>query len=53
MIKKIREITTIKFEENKFTECFKQTLIYLKNLSEIYLFYCSNKERYYILNYII
>lgn len=53
MIKKIREITTIKFEENKFTECFKQTLIYLKNLSEIYLFYCANKERYYILNYII
>lgn len=53
MIKKIRDITTIKFEENKFTECYKETLIYLKQLSEIYIFYCSNKERYYILNYII
>lgn len=45
---KITEIPSLKYDEIKFIECFKQTLLYLKNLSEMYVFYCSNKERYYI-----
>jgi hypothetical protein len=49
-LKKIKDIAKLQFNEYNFTDGIKQTILKLKNIAEIYLFYANNQE---ILKYLI
>lgn len=43
----IKDIKKLKYEEEKFLEGFKMTLVHLKDLNEMYLAYTQIEEKYY------
>ncbi len=43
-LRKIKDIVKLQFNEYNFTDGIKQTILKLKNLAEIYLFYANNQE---------
>ena len=43
-LKKIKDIAKLQFNEYNFTDGIKQTILKLKNIAEIYLFYANNQE---------
>ena len=49
-LRKIKDIAKLQFNEYNFTDGIKQTILKLKNIAEIYLFYANNQE---ILKYLI